>query len=208
MRNLIKYSVIYSSILLFAASCEKDNDNNTSENKSAAVIDATSESAWKYYSFSKGDTVKVADAQNSTEWDIAFQRYRVKTNGGKSGKGQAAAFMTSLKGQAGFDALIQVPDTAVFATDDTVVVYGYNPANPSKPTETKYILNAPLYGWYTLQQGAATALVANNNIYVLKTATGKYVKLWIQSYYNDADAKPGYIKIKYFYQKDGSNKLE
>lgn len=209
MKNIFKITLLFFAIALLATNCKKDETSTPAKTiDTTIVLDASSHSAWKYYSFETGDTVKIADPSNSSEWDIAFQRYMVKTNGGKSGKGQASSFMSTLKGESGFNALSVVPDTAEFSADDTVKVYGYNPANPSVPSVTNYILNAPLYGWYTLQSGAVSTLVPNNNIYVAKTATGKYVKLWIQSYYKDADASAGFIKIKYVIHKDGSKNLQ
>src|SRR4051812_30139498 len=56
------------------------------------VIDATSEDAWVYFSFATGAVVKTPEKPGeSLAWDIAFQRYNMKTNGGVSGKGQGAA---------------------------------------------------------------------------------------------------------------------
>ena len=47
-------------------------------------------SGWKYFSFKKGDFVELTTEQATTslEWDVAFNRYYVKTNSGTSGKGK------------------------------------------------------------------------------------------------------------------------
>ena len=52
------------------------------------TIDATSREAWAYFSFAKGDIVEVADPLNSMDWDLGFQRTKVKLNGGISGPGK------------------------------------------------------------------------------------------------------------------------
>lgn len=218
----MKFKLFFITIALtgiLLTNCKKDDDNNPGNNDTTKisdtsfftktfVINASSHSTWAYFSFAKGDTVKITEPGNSLDWDIAFERYMVKTNGGKSGIGQCEAFKSAVKGQTGFDNLKLVPDSAVYMPDDTVVVYGYNPANPSVPTINKYILNEPLYNWYTIKPGTSSTLVPVDNIYIVKTAKGKYVKLWIQSYYSDIDAKAGYIKILYSYQGRGTKTFE
>jgi hypothetical protein len=206
MKKIFKLSTVALATLILV-NCS-DEDTSTPISSKSIVLDASSKTAWKYYSFEKNDTVAIANPETSVDWDIAFMRYMVKTNGGKSGSGQAEVFKSSLTDQAGFDALTTVPDTAVFTKDDTVKVYGYNPANPQVPSVTNYILNAPLYTWYALKTGTSSTLVPTNAIYVLKTAKGKYAKLWIKSYYKEADATPGFISISYTYQGDGSKNLK
>lgn len=208
MKNIIKISLILSVFAWTLTNCKKDNDETTTSNAKTFIINATDYSSWSYFSFEIGDTLAVSNPADTSCWDIAFQRYMVKTNGGKSGSGQAAVFNSKLTGQSGFNSLISVPDSAIFTTDDTVKVEGYNSANPKVPLVKKYVLNEPLYGWFTLKQGASSTLIPTDNIYIVRTATGKYAKLWIQSYYSDTDAKAGYIKIMYTYHKDGSKNLE
>jgi hypothetical protein len=207
MKNILKLIFVIPVVTILLSGCN-DDDETTTQNAKTFVINATNYSSWAYFSFENGDTLAVNDPTDTTSWDIAFQRYMVKTNGGKSGSGQAAAFNSKLVGQSGFNTLISVPDSATYTTDDTVKVEGYNSANPKVPLVNKYILNEPLYGWFTLKQGASSTLIPTDFIYVVKTATGKYAKLWIQSYYSDTDAKAGYIKIMYTYHKDGSKNLE
>lgn len=51
------------------------------------TIDATSMEAWIYFDLESGEIVTPANPDDSTEWDIAFQRFKVKSNGGTSGTG-------------------------------------------------------------------------------------------------------------------------
>jgi hypothetical protein len=44
-------------------------------------------------------------------------------------------------------------------------------------------------------------------IYIVKTATGKYAKIWFKSYYSPENIS-GYVTFQYKYQPDGSKNLE
>jgi hypothetical protein len=164
-------------------------------------VNATGSTVWKYFSFEKKDTIQVADPLISKEWDLAFQRYRIRTNGGKSGSGMGSAANSYKKGEAGFDELLVVPDTATFSIDADIqiaVQQGY----------ATYTVNPELYTWFTIETAAqGTQIVPSDNIYFVKTALGKYVKIWFKSYYSPTNAS-GYVTFQYKYQPDGSKNLE
>jgi hypothetical protein len=190
--------LVFSTAILFAA-CKKNNSGQPIEAQEFTV-NATSSTTWKYFSFEKNDTVTVADPSTSTGWDLAFQRYRIRTNGGRSGGGLGSAANSYKKLQAGFDSLTVVPDTATFAVDDSVeiaVQQGY----------AKYVLNPRLYSWFTMEfTNTGTQIVPADYTYIVKTATGKYAKVWIRSYYSPLNAS-GYVTFQYKYQPDGSKTL-
>ncbi|PIE88342.1 MAG: hypothetical protein CSA04_02390 [Bacteroidetes bacterium] len=48
---------------------------------------------------------------------------------------------------------------------------------------------------------------AGSEIFVVKTADGKYAKVWLKDYFN-ADGESGHVTMKYSYQPDGSTKLD
>jgi hypothetical protein len=165
-------------------------------------INATGQTKWKYFSFALNDTITVTDPATSTAWDLAFQRYRIRTNSGKSGSGLGSAANSYQKGQTGFDALKIVSDTTTFAVDDSIqiaVVQGY----------ATYLVNPVLYNWFTLELGGTqgTQIVPTDYIFIVKTASGKYAKVWFQSYYSATNVS-GYDSFQYKYQPDGSKNLE
>jgi hypothetical protein len=180
--------------------CKKEEINPEIKSRTFE-IKSTSSTTWKYFSFSKNDTITVSDPLTSSEWDLAFQRYRIKTNGGKSGNGTGSAANSYLKGQAGFDELTVIPDTTTFVTDDSVeiaVQQGY----------ATYVVNPGLYTWFSIELAAqGTQIVPSDYIYIVKTAEGKYAKVWFRSYYSAANVS-GYVTFQYKYQPDGSKKLE
>jgi len=205
MRKLLIVPVI--ALALF--SCKKDEEKTPLVAQSR-MINASSHTDWVYFSFEKDTVVNVSDPANSQEWDIAFQRYMIKTNGGKNGSGQAGIAIadTLHTGEDGMNVVVSVSDTVTFVTDDTVVIYGYNPSNPSQPTVTKYVLNPILLNWYNYNLTPNGAFIISKKwIYYMRTAKGKYAKFYIKNYYND-EGKSGYITLVYKYQPDGSRSLE
>jgi hypothetical protein len=188
------------TIVMVFLACTKE-ENKPQIQSQTFEINATSSTAWKYFSFAKSDTIVVTDPANSLEWDLAFQRYRVKTNGGKSGSGMGSAANSYQKGQTGFDALKLVSDTSTFVIDADVsiaVQQGY----------AIYVVNPMLYTWFNIELGGvATQIVPTNYIYAVKTGTGKYAKVWFKSYYSATNI-PGFITMQFKYQPDGSKNLE
>jgi hypothetical protein len=197
MKKIVYLSVAVT--VLFIA-CKKE-DTKPAIQSQTFEINSTGSATWKYFSFTKNDTITVSNPLSSAEWDLAFQRYRIKSNGGKSGSGLGSAANSYQKGQTGFDALKLVSDTATFAADDSVkiaVQQGY----------ATYIVNPELYTWFTLEFAAqGTQIVPTDYIYIVKTGAGKYAKVWFKSYYSATNAS-GYVTFQYKYQPDGSKNLE
>ena len=74
--------------------------------KEISYLDASNnEGKYVYFSFNKG-VVEVSDPLASNDWDIAFNRYYVKTNSGTSGKGQGGALKTD---KTDFAAVTEAP---------------------------------------------------------------------------------------------------
>ena len=101
--------------MLSFSACKKEETKSPIQAQTFE-INSTGSTSWKYFSFAKNDTVTVTDPTHSTAWDLAFQRYRIKTNGGESGSGSGSAANSYQKGQTGFDALKIVSDTATFVS--------------------------------------------------------------------------------------------
>ena len=49
------------------------------------TIDATDSTVWIYFDLSSGTIVEPETPEDSTEWDLKFQRYEIGVNGGVSG---------------------------------------------------------------------------------------------------------------------------
>ena len=197
MKTSVYLLIIVTGLLI---TCKKEDTKPVIQSRTFE-INATGSTTWAYFSFAEDDTVTVTDPLNSDEWDLAFQRYRIKTNGGESGSGQGCAANSYLKGQKGFDALKIIADTTSFVQDDSITIavqQGY----------MTYVVNPELYQWFTMEMATqGTQIVPSDTIYIIKTHDGKYAKVWFKSYYSATNVS-GYITFQYAYQPDGSRVFE
>ncbi len=152
-----------------------------------ATINATDAEAWAYFSLVNG-AVEPADAENSTEWDLGFQKTKVKLNGGVSGPGKGAAVL--LDGTA-FDAVKTAPGSGYAVDSDDALA----------------IIASSGQGWYTYT-GPPThwILPIEDRVFVVKAADGTYAKIQFTGYYKDNENKTdsGHVSFKYVHQPDGS----
>lgn len=149
-----------------------------------ALINATSEENWTYFDFSRGKQVDIFDG-SSREWDLAFRRGNVITNGGatnKFGKGGVLDL-----GEVDFDSIDQVPNRPFVADSAT-------------RTETK---NEALAQWYKYNY-ITHKLTPRKNVYIVRTADGKYAKVIFLGFYC-ANKEPGCVQIRYSFQDSGAS---
>ena len=78
------------------------------------VLDAADTDAWVYFNLTDNAVVYPAQPQNSREWDIAFERFKIKVNGGVSGSGGVR--VAALQHTA-FDSVEEVPASTVYYPD-------------------------------------------------------------------------------------------
>jgi hypothetical protein len=156
-------------------------------------------SAGKYtfYSIEKNTIISNADSATN-KWDLAFASTRILTNGGTSGIGMGGAFI--YKGL--FDDLKTIPVDSSFNVDKAPTSYA--------------ITSGSGKGWYTYDGANNLITPIAGRVLVIRTASGKYAKLEILSYYkggvtlspsaSDADklTKQRYYTFRYTYQPDGS----
>lgn len=210
-------------LLLFALtafigfqSCEKDDDEpdpmvNAIVNE--VELDATAYDEWVYFSFEDGKEVGTSDVEETRtglDWDIAFHRWDVRLNCGASGSGQGGALLSQGNmAKTGWDLLTTAPETGYTVDEnmDVIKQYGMPPTMVNVPGN-KVITGDSEGTWVVFQhtQQGPTYEVTNQ-IFVVKTASGKYVKIWLKQY-KDSEGKGGHITMKYAYQEDGSRNLE
>lgn len=151
---------------------------------------------YTYYSIENNTIVPKTDSATN-KWDLAFMSTTILTNGGSSGGALGGAFIyTGL-----FDDLKTIAPDSVFKTD-----------------------NAPVYaittgsgkGWYTYDGMNNLITPIAGRVLVIRTATGKYAKLEILSYYKggitlspsatDADklTKQRYYTFRFTFQPNGT----
>jgi hypothetical protein len=148
------------------------------------TVNASSEKEYVYFDFSSGKPVKILDT-SSLEWDLAFRRGKVISNGGASSKLGNAGLIDL--GVVEFDEVTEVP------------MDNYTQDMAAK-TETE---NPVLLKWYNYNY-FTHKLTAKENSYAVRTANGKFAKFQFMSFYCD-NKEAGCIKIRYVYQDDGTN---
>lgn len=226
----MKKNSFYLLILAFAAligfqSCDDDDDPAPLVNaivKEVDDIDASGYTEWVYFSFEKGETVGTSgleETRSGTDWDIAFHRWDVRLNCGNSGSGQGGALLIEgAKAKTGWDALVVAPETG-YQVDGTVM------ATKDVSSMPPVVISVP--GSETIKGGSVNSETGElpgtwmnmtgygqmgpnyevtDQIFVVKTADGKYAKVWLKQYVSANGA--GHITMKYAYQADGSTKLD
>ncbi|NIR45645.1 MAG: hypothetical protein GWN99_14695 [Gemmatimonadetes bacterium] len=147
------------------------------------TVDATAHDRWVYFDFSRGSVVDV-DSRRSLDWDLAFQRHRMISNGGDTnpaGRGAVADL-----GPIRIDSALTVPEDD-WTTDEG---RGDTPRNPV------------LEDWYDYSW-TSHILRPADRVLAIRTADGRYAALRFVGYYCPG-GRPGCVSFVYRYQGDGS----
>ncbi|MFT3740971.1 MAG: HmuY family protein [Breznakibacter sp.] len=189
--------------VLFFVACDSDDEELLPGNVSKyEYLDATSYTGWVYFSFEKGEIVEVSDSQNDLSWDIAFHRGDIRLNGGLSGVGKGAVVNTDA---TDWDSVKEAP-TSGYTTDKVGAITTAFTGTGITTEEQSF--SQTLATWLTIDTSNPPPVYTYNNwIYVVITASGKYVKLHIYDYKNEKNAG-AYISFKYQYNDSGSSKFE
>lgn len=148
---------------------------------------------YTFYSFATNAVVPNADSA-TTKWDLGFRGTTIIVNGGASGPGQGGA-------------LVQ---TGLFADLTTAPETGYG-------VDARTALAIPTgsgNGWYNYNSSTNIVSPIAGKVLLVRTATGKYAKVEIVSYYQGAPAAPTatsasrYYTFRRVYQPDGSRNLK
>jgi len=156
------------------------------------TLEARAAEQWTFFDFSRGSVVEVPH-QFGVEWDLAFQRHKILANGGATNpKGRGAILNL---GEVVFDKVLEAPAEGYIA--DTIA--SINP-------ETITTENLAIKAWYHYNF-LTHVLHPKSNVYVIRTADGKYAKMRLVSYYCDGGQASGCFTIEYVYQGDGSRQF-
>ncbi len=216
-RNRFFLLMLVVALFGFQSCQEKDDEDNKPQSnlKSGEVenIDATDYSKWVYVSLETGKVVGTGDLEQIREgddWDIAFHRYNVRLNGGKSGSGKAGAYLAPGKiGKTGWDAIVTAPNDGYVADKMTKIMKEYKmPPVMVDASASPVITGGKAGTWLKMDMSSMPPTYSiSNQIFIIKTAKGKYGKLWIKQYLG-IDGKGGHITFKYAYQENGSKDLK
>lgn len=199
----MKFKYFFLPVALFFTACEdKKEEPKPALEIKTVQIDAKSYSEWVYFSIDKGEIVTVNPASFSSDlnWDIAFHRNDVRLNCGASGKGAGGALKTSVK---------------TLAEITTAPASGYK-TDATKSIMTKFVLPVPVFenqpasteiNWLNVDTSSPPPVYTLfDEVYVIKTAQGKYAKIKFKNYLGDKN-ETMIITLEYAYQPDGSTSL-
>ena len=158
---------------------------------------------WIYFSLSEGKELAGIDETNresNLKWDLAFNRYNVRTNSGVSGKGQGGAMDA---GKKELKDVTVVPE-GEFVVDEMAKITSKFTGTGVEEIESP--LNKKL-GEAIKFAGPPPTYTPSEHVYIVKTADGKYAKVKVLSFYND-EGKSGYVQFSYVYQPNGSKNFK
>ena len=181
--------------------CQRDAAFNNREEGSITktCIKATSFVNWVYYKLSSKSAVAIPDPATSTNWDLAFKRYRIKLNGGVSGPGRAS--LLTVLGVSSFDSANQA-NSGTYLKDQN-----FSPSYTSTSTSTSachttdginYAFLNDFTGsanncWFTYNS-LSHKLSPKDQYYFFTDASGSYYKLKLVNYYSESGTS-GYISF-------------
>lgn len=214
-KSTFGYAVLLCGILsvFMTTSCSKDKNDplpadSSQEGKSLPVKQVTLSrktaygNDWIYYSLEKGVEVGVSEETHaeSADWDIAFNRYNVRTNSGASGKGKGGALLTDFKDMAACKAVPEGTFTLDAAYTITAPGTGFPPPTMVS-TANEVLCKAIVFA------GPPPTYTPSDYVFIVRTAGGKYAKLKARSFY-DTGGNSGFYSFEYAIQADGSKKLD
>ena len=144
------------------------------------TIDARNGSDWAYFDFSSGTAVSTS--QESLDWDIAFRRTDVITNGGATNPAGAGAAV-----ELGTGPLEEADAPAEGFLADVV-------------DEERGLESPALHGWYSYNW-TTHVISSHGHRYGVRTATGEVALITFLSYYCD-DGSAGCITFQYMHPVD------
>jgi len=196
-KNVFHFAAMLAIAGISFTSCKKESTTAaplTATSKADFIADPTiNNNHYAFFSLERNEAVALADSATN-KWDIAIRSTTILTNGGTSGPGLGGAFVHK---SVSFDTYATIPNDSTFKTDLSTA------ASYAIPTGSGN-------GWYNYN--AATNIISPipGNVIVVRTATGKYAKLEILSYYQNAPATPTaasvarYYTFRFIYQPNGT----
>lgn len=145
-----------------------DNADGTTTTR----VDANEANVWVYIDLETASEVVPINPGSNAEWDLAFQRFKIKSNGGVSGSGGVEVAVLP---DADFDGMSEAPASG-YVTDRA------DSDDEDEDPDTAFLTGD---GWYTYNPVDHT-LSPRDIVYIVRTVEGGYFKLQMLDYYDDA----------------------
>ena len=191
------YLLLVGTLALAACGSDDDDDNSAEQTSTATGISKSGDTYmlkrktgygndWIYVNLAKMDTVHVDEDSHATntDWDLAFNRYNVRTNGGKSGVGEGGAYLTSKSSWNSVSAA-DIPDDSQFTADSTAEItasldFSSDFSMTTVESSYNYVLATALQF-----SGPPPAYTPNANVFIIKSADGTYYKFKAIGFYDE-----------------------
>lgn len=198
MKKTLLLTVAAIAAIAFT-SCS-DDKNNDAPQGTYYEIDATQAGTWHYFSFAGGAVIgSAADTESDpkgnsewfgrSDWDIAVNRYHVRTNSGThtSNNGGVYAFDASAK----FEKVYGIPSGAVFTPDEVVTISsmgGINPDNGQTIIISTDVIQSPLAQVVEVS-ASMPPTYTKKPVYIFRSADGsKFYKVEFTRYKKGNDS--------------------
>ena len=158
-------------------------------------INATSYTDWVYYNFEIGAEVIIENPETSLGWDVAFQRYHIRTNSGTSGAGNGGAYVDSINLWTAdlFNTTTEIELNTQF-NQDTLSQSFYDEISH---TFTWGTTSPTLETWGQIDTTNNYTMEITNNQLIVMTANGNnFIIFWPLDYYDD-NGNSGHITLLY-----------
>lgn len=147
------------------------------------LIDAREAESWVYFDLERRAQVNPGTPEDSRDWDLGFQRFRIKLNGGASGDGN----MQLARIEDASFADVKQPPADGYVTDQ--------PDGPDDNSEPDLAFSSGEHAWYAYDSTDHT-LTARAVVYVLRSVEGQPYKLQLLQYYDRAGTG-GYPEFRF-----------
>lgn len=215
IRLFIKLTVI-TAVLFLLNSCTKYDASPFTGKILPRITGYTTgvSNDWIYFNLRTGEIynktrpkedIEEGAQYDSTNWDLAFCSYHMRTNSGSSGKGKGGAIDLGYDNYDKWESISQIPQDAVWTIDDSSVYVTYSQVDwyhhlvvtrvtdfdeypwfdPNSGIMQKKSSGNPLLNEAIALSGPPMAYTPSYHTYVIRTADGAhYFKLQIVSWYN------------------------
>lgn len=193
-------SLLLSAIILFAlTNCKKDDEPIVTPETPATtytkVLDVRADlTNWRYFNFTSGTEVNVANFQDTLSWDLGIHYESFRTNGGASGIGQGAVIDL---GAVDFASVTLASiGSNTYVVDDSIRVLTSMVGMPVFDTVPGCVSMEAMF--QSPQGPPPNTYAPNNHVYIIRTASGRRVKLIGTSFFDSATGTvSGYFNFKY-----------
>jgi len=188
---------VLTAILLLATGCSEDlvaTDNGDAgpgilpittemyEDGFLTTVDATDRETWRYFDLESAAEVFPALPEDSSEWDLAFQRFRIQSNGGSSGTGGAEV---SIQRDQTFEGVTAAP-IAPYIQDSP------DGDDEDADPDLAFLVGD---GWYSYDEGSHI-LTARPIIFIVRTPESRFFKVQVLDYYDGAGTS-GHLSFRW-----------